>query len=89
MQEQAARVPLEQLDFQAFSQLLYGLFQEGGVTWERIVVLFYFCTDLAARAVRESVPPRFQSIVEWSFLFFSGDRMIQWVFDHGGWVSCF
>lgn len=89
VREQAARAPLEQLDFQAFSQLLYGLFQEGGVTWERIVVLFYFCTDLAARAISESLPLRFQMIVEWSLQFFAGDRMIQWVFDHGGWVSQF
>lgn len=35
-----------------FSLLLSELFHDGGVTQERVLVLFFFCSDLAVRALR-------------------------------------
>lgn len=86
VQEQADSVSLQYLDFNSFSDLLYGLFQEGGVTWERVLVLFFFCADVSIRAFREKLQGQFHDIISWSLQFISGKQFTQWIQDNGGWA---
>ncbi|BFY97052.1 hypothetical protein BsWGS_00092 [Bradybaena similaris] len=67
----------------AFTALLTQLFAEGGVTAERIVVLFYFCSDIAINALRTG-RQYFRQFFTWS-LNFIADSVCQWVRTHGGW----
>ncbi|XP_030753432.1 uncharacterized protein LOC115880361 [Sitophilus oryzae] len=82
--EQAQNVDLDSLNFITFQQLLNGLFEEGGVTWERVLVLFYFCTDLSVRAFQEKFINHFLDIYNWTTVFLSG-RFSSWVESQGGW----
>jgi len=84
---QAQQVDLRTLTLDSFSDILYGLFQEGGVTWERVIVLFFFCADVSLRAVKEKLFGQFANILHWSIRFFSLDVFTRWVQDHGGWVK--
>lgn len=86
VRRQAEMVPLERLDFISFTELLLGLFQEGGVTWERVIVLFFFCSDLSIRALQESLMRTFQHITEWATTFIT-DNFSRWIALTGGWVS--
>lgn len=59
--------------------------QEGGVTSERVVVLFFFCSDLAIRALRNRLRRMFEFITHWSQLYIM-KKFSVWVQQHGGWV---
>ncbi|XP_044736080.1 uncharacterized protein LOC123298201 isoform X2 [Chrysoperla carnea] len=83
---QAESVPLDSIDFVSFTELLLGLFQEGGVTWERVVVLFFFCADLSIRALKESLMRTFQRITQWTTTFIC-DNFSRWVAANGGWTE--
>ncbi|XP_060522757.1 apoptosis regulator BAX-like [Cylas formicarius] len=84
--EQAQNVDLDSLNSQNFQQLLNGLFQEDGATWERVLVLFYFCTDLSIRAIQEKFINYFVRIYNWTTVFFSG-RFSYWIQQQGGWSA--
>lgn len=86
VQERAESVCLESLNFNTFSDLLFGLFQEGGVTSERVVVLFFFCSDLAIRALCNRMRERFEFIMYWSQRYIMENFSI-WVQEHGGWAA--
>merc|ERR1712106_251514 len=73
-----------------FSQLLSELFHDGGITQERILVLFFFCSDLAIRAVRSGLKTVFTSLTKWTVVFMRG-TVAAWVRCRGGWntvLSC-
>ena len=59
--------------------------QEGGVTSERVVVLFFFCSDLAIRALQNRMRKMFDFITHWSQLYIMENFSV-WVQEHGGWV---
>jgi len=61
------------------------LLQEGGVTSERVVVLFFFCSDLAIRALQNRLSRMFDFITFWSQLYIMENFSV-WVQEHGGWV---
>jgi hypothetical protein len=61
------------------------LLQEGGVTSERVVVLFFFCSDLAIRALRKHLSSMFDYIIYWSQQYIMRNFSV-WVQEHGGWV---
>ncbi|KAF7264236.1 hypothetical protein GWI33_000443 [Rhynchophorus ferrugineus] len=82
--EQAQNVDLDSLNFLTFQQLLNGLFEEGGFTWERVLVLFYFCTDISIRAFQEKLVSHFLDIYNWTTVFLSG-RFSAWIDSQGGW----
>ncbi|PSN40026.1 hypothetical protein C0J52_19002 [Blattella germanica] len=86
VRDKADNVSLSDLDFQKFSDLLYGLFQEGGVTSERVVVLFYFCSDLAIRALCTNFMEKFYTIIEWSQMYIIRS-LSTWVQENGGWAA--
>ncbi|KAJ8958642.1 hypothetical protein NQ318_016367, partial [Aromia moschata] len=82
--EQAQNVDLESLNFNTFQQLLIGLFQEGGITWERVLVLFYFCTDLSIRALQEKLIECFIRLYNWT-TYYIRNRLSIWIQEQGGW----
>ncbi|XP_022920791.1 uncharacterized protein [Onthophagus taurus] len=82
--DQAQNVDLESLNFQSFQDLLDGLFQEGGVTYERVLVLFFFCTDLTIRAFSEKLLEYFHRINQW-ITSYIGNRLSLWIEEQGGW----
>jgi hypothetical protein len=61
------------------------LLQEGGVTSERVVVLFFFCSDLAIRALQNRLRRMFDFITCWSQQYIMENFSV-WVQEHGGWV---
>jgi hypothetical protein len=65
--------------------LIFILLQEGGVTSERVVVLFFFCSDLAIRALRKNLRDRFDFITYCSQRYIM-EKFSVWVQEHGGWV---
>ncbi|KAE8742160.1 hypothetical protein FOCC_FOCC012300 [Frankliniella occidentalis] len=86
VQEYANKVNLQSLNYNSFSDLLFGLFQEGGVTQARVLVLFFFCADVALRALRDKLTQHFQQLVDWTSRYIT-ERLSAWVLDHGGWAA--
>lgn len=73
------------MSYEHFSCLLNELFQNGGITRESIVVLFFFCTDVAIRAFSNGTGT-FRRLLRWTFDFIF-NYVCQWVQRQGGWVS--
>ncbi|XP_006824777.1 uncharacterized protein LOC102803678 [Saccoglossus kowalevskii] len=69
--------------YDQFQDLLSTLFCDG-ITRERIVVLFFFCSDLAILTLRQNMMDYFHRVLMWSLRYIS-DRVCQWVRDQGGW----
>ncbi|KAK3927528.1 Apoptosis regulator BAX [Frankliniella fusca] len=86
VQEYANHINLQSLNYNSFSDLLYGLFQEGGVTQARVLVLFFFCADIALRALKEKLTQHFQQLVDWTSRYIT-ERLSAWVLEHGGWAA--
>lgn len=60
-----------------------------GITRERIIVLFYFCADVAIETLKRRVQSSVQlcqRFIQWSFNFIS-ERVCTWVQANGGWVG--
>ncbi len=75
-----------EISYDQFFDLLTELFLAGGVTRERILVLFFFCSDLAIRTLRQQTVDIFQRCLAWSQKYIV-DRVCLWVQQQGGWVS--
>lgn len=84
--EYASSIDIKTLDYNSFSLILLGLFQEGGITQTRVMVLIFFCVDIAHRAFRENLMRDFQKLVEWTSRFIT-ERLSTWVLEHGGWAA--
>ena len=56
------------------------------ITRERIVVLFFFCTDLAILALQQDHIELFHRLVRWTLNYLKG-KICMWVAKQGGWVS--
>lgn len=76
------QVELENITKQSFLDLLDELFQ-GGVTREKIAVLFFFCTDVALRAV-SCAQGMVAKLLSWSFSFII-TTVCRKVDELGGW----
>lgn len=73
-----------------FHALLSALLPDG-ITKERIVVLFFFCADVAIATLKKSATQGVdlcRQFVRWS-LDFIMDRVCTWVQEHGGWGVVF
>ena len=78
---------IDQIDYGQFRDMLSELFAYGGgITKERIVVLFFFCSDLAIRTLKEKMIDLFKRFIDWS-CFYIVEKVAAWVRRHGGWVS--
>ncbi|XP_034246300.1 uncharacterized protein LOC117648156 [Thrips palmi] len=82
----ASSIDIQSLDYNSFSLILLGLFQEGGITQTRVLVLIFFCVDIAHRALRENLMRDFQKLVEWTSRFIT-EQLSAWVLQHGGWAA--
>lgn len=88
-QEVARRADMVDLDTLTpgnLSHMLAELFGDGGVTQERIMVLFYFCSDLAIRAVKSGLVGVVSSLTSWSVAFIRG-VVATGVRLQGGWAQ--
>ncbi len=68
----AEAVDVRSLDMAKFMELLRGLFHGGEITRERVLVLFFFCSDLAIRAARCKLNGMLGTLTRWSLIFIRG-----------------
>jgi len=80
----AEEVDFSTLNKEKFIAMLTELFKDRLVTRERILVLFFFCSDVAIYAIRSGAGKLISSLTEWSLLFIK-DQVCQWVQNNGGW----
>ena len=83
--EQAASIDLTTLTQENLNLLLTQLFEDG-VSPARLLVLFYFISDLAVRAARAGLLHLMTSVTSWSLAFVRG-AVSAWVRIRGGWSS--
>ena len=79
----AEMVDMETLTLDNLTLMLTELFVDG-VTQERVMVLFYFISDLVIRAVKTGVIRVISSVSSWSLKFIRG-TLSTWVRLRGGW----
>jgi len=80
----ASIIDLDTLTMENMTTMLSELFHDGGITQERILVLFYFCSDLAIRAVKAGLTRLVSNLTRWSLAFIRG-TVSAWVRCRGGW----
>lgn len=85
VREKAEELDLSELSAENFNSLLEELFHDGGVTQERLLVLFFFCSDLTIRAARAGLESLCERITSWTLSFIRSTVML-WVRLHGGWA---
>ena len=56
------------------------------MTQERILVVFFFCSDVALFALQSQTLNIFRLLIQWSTDFIT-ERMANWIHEQGGWVS--
>ncbi|KAJ8399938.1 hypothetical protein AAFF_G00406680 [Aldrovandia affinis] len=74
----------------SFWKLVNEVFEDGVISWERIVVLFYIAGKLAVKVVNAHIPHRVSEIISWTLDFFRGN-LVDWIREQGGWeniISC-
>jgi len=84
VRERAEAVDLSSLNCENFNSLLTELFDDGGITQERLLVLFFFCSDLTIRACREGLTSLCRKITLWTLAFVRGTVTAS-VRIQGGW----
>lgn len=84
VRQRAEQVDVSNLDREKFWALLKGLFENGQITRERILVLFFFCSDVAILAIRRRASQLVAELTQWS-LHFIRNQICSWVQENGGW----
>ncbi|CAL8096187.1 unnamed protein product [Orchesella dallaii] len=84
VRKRAQNLSLDSLDVDNFFQLLQELFHGGGITRERILVLFFFCADVAIEALRRGFHQTFHQLISWSLRYIA-TSVAQYVHSLGGW----
>jgi len=84
VRQRAEQVDISTLNKDKFIAMLSELFKGGCVTRERILVLFFFCSDVAIFAIRTGAGRLLASLTEWSLIFIK-DQVCSWVQNNGGW----
>lgn len=84
---EASKVDLNHIGYHSFRNMLSELFEGGKITRERIMVLFFFCSDVAARALDMDAggPISLTQLFTWSMAFIL-DVICSWVQRQGGWA---
>ena len=77
----------EEITEEKFRTLLTELFN-GGITRQKIVVLFVFCADVAVMSLKKEHPAVDVCVLclKWAVQFMA-ENVCAWVQQHGGWVS--
>ena len=86
VRQKAEQVEISSITQENFTMMLTELFHDGGITQERILVLFFFCSDLAIRAVRSGLQSAVSTLTRWTVGFLRG-TVAAWVRCRGGWDS--
>lgn len=74
------------ITYEHFQTLLSELFTNGGITREKIVILFFFCSDLAVKAFRCNYIHCLWKMLSWSLRFIF-ESVCTWVVSKGGWEN--
>ena len=85
MQRRADMVDISSINQVNLTAMLTELFQDG-VTQERLLVLFFFCSDLTLRALRAGLASLASSLTDWTAAFIR-TVVSGLVRCRGGWVS--
>ncbi|XP_023242108.1 uncharacterized protein LOC111640326 [Centruroides sculpturatus] len=80
----ANQVDIHHITWDEFQDLLTELFLDGDIRRERIVTLFFFCTDIMIRALKEKIADKVKCLFVWSLRFIS-EKVCTWVQQQGGW----
>ncbi|XP_074599646.1 uncharacterized protein LOC141854006 isoform X2 [Brevipalpus obovatus] len=72
--------------YEHFAAILRELFPNGQITREGIVVLFFFCSDVAFRAYSSGPIACFHQLINWSLRYIY-QHICDWVRAQGGWKS--
>ncbi|XP_064619217.1 uncharacterized protein LOC135482785 [Lineus longissimus] len=83
VKKRAQDIEVNEITFDQFQDLLSELFHCNTITRERIVVLFFFCSDLAIRTFRLQMN-YFEKFIQWSLKYIA-ERVCEWVKGRGGW----
>lgn len=83
IKKKAEEVNLEAIRYEDFKSLVMDLFREG-ISREKIIVLFFFCSDLAFRSVTAGTAHLCCQLFTWSIAFIM-DFVCDWVRRQGGW----
>ena len=75
---------LDGIRYDDFKSLLFNFFEDGSISRSRIIVLFFFCSDLARRAVMNGTLGLCRQLFTWSVAFIMGS-VCSWVQKQGGW----
>ena len=84
VKNKACSLSVAQMTYGKFKDLISELFLNSGITPERIVVLFLFCSDLALNNLEHSAVDLFQRCMTWTWSFIT-EKICCWVKEHGGW----
>ncbi|ESO86707.1 hypothetical protein LOTGIDRAFT_235302 [Lottia gigantea] len=76
-------IGVENITYEQFKELLSELFSQGHITKERVMMLFFFCSDVAVRTVSCSVE-MCKRFMHWSLTFIT-QCVCRWVRENGGW----
>lgn len=86
VRQRAEEVDVRSLDREKFWSLLKALFSNGQITQERILVLFFFCSDVAILAIKQRATALVEQLTRWS-LEFIRQQICSWVQENGGWSA--
>lgn len=76
--------PLSSKD--SYWKLVNKVFEDGVISWERIVVLFYIAGKISVKLASAHLPQRVWDIVSWTLDFFRRN-LLDWIREQGGWES--
>ncbi|XP_033749714.1 apoptosis regulator BAX-like [Pecten maximus] len=88
IKKRAGNVDMNSATYESFSDMLSELFFSGGmssaITRERLVVLFFFCSDIVIRSLKAKATDLFRKFIEWSTQFITS-KVAEWIERLGGW----
>ncbi|KAJ8364288.1 hypothetical protein SKAU_G00131190 [Synaphobranchus kaupii] len=70
----------------SYWNLVNKVFEDGVISWERIVVLFYIAGKISVKVVSACVPQRVSDVISWTLDFFRRN-LVDWVRGQGGWEN--
>lgn len=86
VRETAYRAPLgNRLSYESYCWMAQEFFDEG-ITRERIIVFFYFSSDLVVRCIKNKLIDMCQKLIDWVVKFVH-ERLAMWVLANGGWAA--
>ncbi|EFX86309.1 hypothetical protein DAPPUDRAFT_313331 [Daphnia pulex] len=82
----AQSVDLTTLNGQNFSEMIQEIFSGGTLTRERVLVVFFFCSDVALFALQNHTLNLFSKLIQWSTDYITG-RFSNFISSQGGWTA--